>query len=354
VRTGIAILKNRDLPPEKADEILNTVEKQTAHMVHLIDDLMDISRVTQGKLNLRMKRVDLKTVIKDAVEATKPFLEEKSHGLSLTVASEPLVVFGDESRLLQVFSNLINNAAKYTPPGGRLSVRAEAAEDEILITVEDNGEGIEAAMQETIFELFGQVSHPERVSNGLGIGLSLVKSLIEHHRGSVEVHSEGSGKGSRFRVRLPALRVAAIGNMTAGLKEQQAGPPGTVAYRKILVVDDSRSAADILLLFCEMEGCEVTAAYNGVEALAVMESFQPDLVFLDIGMPGMNGHAVARDIRRMPGGDTVTLVALTGWGQEKDRQEALEAGFDHHFTKPVAPEVIRRFLGGRSSMVEGR
>jgi signal transduction histidine kinase len=347
VRTGIEILKNRDLPPEEANKILETVEKQTAHMVHLIDDLLDISRVTQGKLNLRMARVNLKTVLEDAVEATKPFLEEKGHRLSMSICTAPLAVFGDESRLLQVFSNLVNNAAKYTPPGGQIVVHAELVGNEIFVTVEDDGEGIDAAMQESIFELFGQVVHPDRVSNGLGIGLSLVRSLIERHEGSVEVQSEGRGMGSRFTVRLPVLRAAMKGDLLAFEAVADGNPHADPGYRKILVVDDSPSAADILVMFLEMEGFKTSAAYDGPAALAAMASLNPDLVFMDIGMPGISGYDVAREIRRMPDGRKVTLVALTGWGQESDRTKAMDAGFDFHLTKPVSPETIRKFLSGK-------
>jgi two-component system CheB/CheR fusion protein len=315
------------------------MERQTGQMVHLIDDLLDMSRINTGKIALQMAKVPLDDVLNSAVEAAQPFIKQYGHHFEIHSSGRAIDVEVDPHRMAQVVSNLLSNAAKYTPPGGH--IRLDCGLDDASkpwISVEDDGNGIDPEKQQVIFNLFEQMDHGRQ--DGLGIGLTLVKSLMELHGGSIEVDSEGEGKGSRFTVRLPASAVA-----SASQPITVAGPGETFGgWQRVLVVDDGKSTADILAMFFELEGREVSVAYDGEEALAKAGQRMPQVILMDLGMPRMDGFEAARRIRQLPGGDRVTMVALSGWGQEKDKQRSREAGFDEHMVKPVSPDDLRLLM----------
>lgn len=355
VRTGIEILKNTGLGAEQASNVISTLERQVVQMVRLIDDLLDVSRITTGKLDLKKIVVDLDEVVAHAVETVQPLYDQLGHELIVVVRNSGIQVMGDAPRLVQVVSNLLNNAAKYTAPGGRVEVSVRTANHEAQITVTDNGEGIELAMQERIFDMFGQVDRLERLPQGLGIGLSLVRSLVAKHDGTIEVRSEGSGHGSVFTVRLPLMETPELAReMTVSVDESPCAIPAAGREtRTVLVVDDGASAADMISLFLQLEGFTTFTAYDGPSAFEIFEKELPNLVFSDIGMPGMSGHDLARLIRGSGKGDDTILVALTGWGQEGDIAKSKEAGFNHHLTKPVDPKSLRSFLAVHGSAGSG-
>jgi CheY-like chemotaxis protein len=317
------------------------MERQMRHMVRLVDDLLDVSRITRGKLELRKQRVDLAAVVRTAVEASRPLIEAAGHHLTITLPPQPLFVDGDPVRLAQVFANLLNNAAKYTERGGRIWLTAERQGSDAVVSVRDTGLGIPREMLGKVFELFTQVERTlEKAQGGLGIGLTLVWRLTEMHGGSVEARSEGYGHGSEFTVRLPAVLVAPVRDK--GAEEEIIPSSG----RRILVVDDNRDSAISLGMLLQLMGNEVHTAHDGLEAVQAAEVFRPDVVLLDIGLPKLNGYEAARRIREQPwGGDTV-LVAVTGWGQEEDKRRAKEAGFNFHMVKPLEPAALEKLLAG--------
>ncbi|MDB6078285.1 MAG: sensory box protein, partial [Akkermansiaceae bacterium] len=344
VRTGIEILKNSSLGPNEAANVISTLERQVVQMVRLIDDLLDVSRITSGKLVLEHQAVDLDQILDQAVETIQPLLDQQQHEFVQLRPETPSLVWGDAPRLVQVFSNLLNNAAKYTAPHGRISIELKVEMGEAVIVVRDNGEGIDPAMHDLVFDMFGQVSRPERLPQGLGIGLSLVRSIVTMHGGTIELRSQGKGTGSEFTVRLPRLVETPPPASLPDPKATAAPVLPTHEIGKVMVVDDGISAADILSMFLELEGLTAFTAYDGPSALELIEKERPDVVFSDIGMPGMDGHELARRIRALPYGAEIILVALTGWGQESDRLKSKDAGFDHHLTKPVDPKTLRSFL----------
>jgi signal transduction histidine kinase/CheY-like chemotaxis protein len=316
------------------------MERQVQQMVRLIDDLLDISRITRGKIVLRKERVELAAVIQDAVETSRPLFEAAGHALTVIYPPEPITLDGDPTRLAQVFANLLNNAAKYTQGGGHIRMTAERQGDEVVVKVRDTGIGIPADMLPRIFEMFTQVDRSlERSQGGLGIGLSLVRGLVELHGGSVEAHSDGPGQGSEFSVRLsvhPPLR-----------KAQPAAEDGwrsAPSRHRILVVDDNRDAADSLALLLTFQGNEVRTAYDGLEAVEAAAAFEPDIVLSDIGMPRLNGYEAAQKIREQCRGRRMVLIAMTGWGQEEDKRHANEAGYDFHLVKPVDVAALEQLL----------
>jgi PAS domain S-box-containing protein len=338
IRNGLYLLpRTRDNAAE-FEATRRMMETQLQHMIHLLDDLLDISRIGRNKIHLRKQRIELAWVINDAVEATRPLIEERGHELSVRLPSEPICVEGDSVRLTQVVSNLLNNAAKYTEPDGRIWITAEVEADEAVIHVRDNGIGISEEMLPRVFDLFAQAGdHRTHVEGGLGIGLSLVKRLVEMHGGSVEAHSAGPGKGSEFVIRLPVLV-----DQTAEkepVPEPAVGPP-----RRILVVDDNRSSADSMAMVLRTFGHEVAVAYDGPDALAMAADFHPDAALLDVGLPGMDGNQVARTLRGQTGAGRLTLIAMTGWSQEEDRRRSLAAGFDAHLVKPVKMSAVCELL----------
>ena len=317
------------------------MERQVRQLAHLIDDLLDIARVTNGKVEIRKTRVDLNAIVADAVETSLPLIEQKQHALDLQLHAAPLPVQADATRIAQVVGNLLTNAAKYTPPGGAISLHVTQDGADAVITVTDNGVGIPAASLESVFEMFSQVgSNRQHAQGGLGIGLSLVRQLIGLHDGAVSAYSDGIGKGSTFVVRL-----ALDGTLAAAPLEEvtvQATPaaPGL----RILVTDDNVDAAVTLSMLLEMEGHDVTLAHDGQQALQVAALCLPDVAFLDIGLPDMSGHEVARRLRQIAGLERCAIVAVSGWGAQDDLARSSAAGFDAHFTKPVASSRVLDYL----------
>ena len=343
IRNGLQLMKLARNDGEAVERARAMMERQVGHMVRLIDDLLDLSRISQGKLELRKERVELSAVVRNAVETSQPLIEQMGHDLSLALPPVPIYVDGDMVRLAQVVSNLLNNAAKYTERGGRIRLCAERQGNEAVVTVEDNGVGIPAHMLSKVFEIFAQVDHSmERSKGGLGIGLSLVQRLVELHGGSVQARSGGDGRGSAFVVRLP-VDLSLAGDRR---DEGEVEPARPQSRRRILVADDNQDAAISLALLLRIMGNETETAFDGLEALAVAAAFRPDVALLDIGMPKLNGYEVCRRIRQQAWGESMVLYALTGWGQEEDRRRSLAAGFDAHLVKPVLPADLEKLLAG--------
>ncbi len=343
IRSGLELMKLVKDDPSTMEEIRCTMERQTQQMMTLVDDLLDVSRITKGKLELRKCRVALAEVVQSAVEASQPFIADSNHHLTVALPEQPLYLNADPNRLAQVFSNLLNNSTKYTPAGGRIRLSAEQQQDVVVVSVADNGLGIPNEMLEHIFEMFTQIDRPqEQGYTGLGIGLSLVKSLVEMHDGRIEVHSRGTGMGSVFSVRLPIVRQPLAEQRTPPGPGESASKPSI--KRKVLVVDDNRAAATMLSMVVKMLGNEVRKAHDGQEGIEVAHEFRPDVILMDIGMPKMNGYEAARHIRQQPWSSGMMLVALTGWGQAEDKIRTKEAGFDHHLVKPAEPAAIQSLL----------
>jgi PAS domain S-box-containing protein len=334
IRNSLQILKLPRVDSETVERSRDMMERQVHHLVRLVDDLLDVSRVMRGKIELRKERVELATVVARAAETVQPLFDSQGQEFSVTMPPESMPLEADPVRLTQVVSNLLTNAAKYTEPRGRISLIAERAGSMAVLRIQDNGIGIAPAMLPRIFELFVQVDHAAaRSQGGLGVGLTLVKNLVEMHNGTVEAHSEGLGKGSEFIVRLPLAAARLEEDQSPQVGHEADLTPVSSGYR-LLIVDDNQDAANSLATLLRLQGHEVRVAYSGVAALAMTNSYVPDLVFLDIGMPGMDGYEVARRLRRQPGLENVVLAALTGWGQQEDRRRSAEAGFNHHLVKP--------------------
>ncbi len=334
IRIGVQILRMKGAESQ-SDTVLPMMERQLQHMTRLLDDLLDVSRISRGKIALHVERIDLRHTVQAAVEASRPLIEEMGHELTVSVPSEPALLNADPVRLAQILSNLLDNAAKYTPPGGRIALKAEHHVNEVEVSVADNGIGIPAESLGLIFEMFTQIESPASYSQaGLGIGLSLVKGLVALHGGTIEVLSEGPGCGSEFRVRLPTRLTRPATAPTPGSAAQ--GRPKL----KILVVDDNRDAASSLSMLLELMGHEVRVAYDGEKAVQLADEFRPHMVLLDIGMPQVNGYEACRRIRNHDWGADMTLIAVTGWGQDEDRHKSTAAGFDGHLVKPISPETL--------------
>jgi PAS domain S-box-containing protein len=341
IRNSLAILRVAG-GSRAEDEIHEMMERQVDQMVRLVDDLLEIARITRGKIELRRERVDLAAVLRAAIETSQPLIAGARHAFEVSLADEPLVVDADATRLAQVFSNLLNNAAKYTEPGGHIRLEARREGGEAVVSVADDGIGIASEMLPEVFEIFTQIDRTaSRAQGGLGIGLALVKRLVELHRGRVEARSAGPGTGSEFVVRLPLEGAGSVAAERAGEAE---GTHGPLLPRRVLVVDDNRDAADSLGILLRFYGADVQVVHDGRAALEAFASFQPGIVLLDLGMPGMDGYEVGRWIREQPGADAVRLIALTGWGQPEDRRRSRAAGFDHHLVKPVRPEALKALL----------
>lgn len=343
IRTGLEVIKMTKGDPAALEEICNMMERQIQQMVRLIDDLLDISRITRGRLRLQMCQTALAEVVQSAVEATRPFIDQLGHELTVTLPPQPILLNADLSRLAQVFSNLLNNAAKYTPAGGGyiLLTAEPRGSNGVTVTIKDNGVGIPAEMQGGIFEMFAQIDRPlEKGYQGLGIGLTLVQRLVKMHGGTIEVYSEGSDKGSEFRVRLPIL----AGTPAAEPQPIQDNTAAGTTPLRILVVDDNKAAVEVLGMTIKMLGHETRIAWDGLQGIEAAAGFRPDLILMDLGMPRMNGFEAARYIREQMWGKDMVLVALTGWGQEEDRQRTKEAGFDYHLVKPVGPVELQRLF----------
>jgi CheY-like chemotaxis protein/nitrogen-specific signal transduction histidine kinase len=322
-----------------------TLERQLGHLVRLVDDLLDVSRITQDKIRLQKDRVDLDSIFQQAIEATGPLLSDSGHTLEVRQPEEPVYLYADSTRLAQVFSNLLNNSSKFTNAGGHICISAEREGDEVVVSIRDNGIGISAEALPTVFDMFAQADQSIGHSQaGLGIGLTLAKRLVELHEGSISVTSEGLGKGSEFQVRLPMLIESEESKATSDPGRSGGAGPDS---RRILVVDDNQDAARLLSKMLEMLGHETRLAFDGPTALSTADEYVPDIVMMDIGLPGMSGHEVAEAMRLRPWGRTVTLIAITGWGQAEDRAMSKQAGFDHHLVKPVAFDTLSELLTRR-------
>jgi len=340
LRNALEIVRLSADDPQSVRSAAALMDRQVHHMVRLVDDLLDVSRITRGKIDLRLERVDLESIIRQAVETSRPSIEAARHKLTMTLPLHAVWLRADAVRLAQVFANLLNNSCKYSEPDGRITLAAEAAGDEVVVSVRDTGVGIPAEMLPKIFELFMQIDQSlERSQGGLGIGLSLVRSLVELHGGSVQAFSEGPGLGSEFIVRLPILK-----ELPKQAAQPTADGSGKAKGRKILVVDDNRDSAMSLAMLLKLMGNTTQTAFDGVEAFAAAQAFQPDVVLLDIGLPLLNGYEVAAKIREQRWGAAIVLVALTGWGQEEDRKRSQSAGFDAHMVKPVEIAALTKLL----------
>ncbi len=348
---GIFLLENEQSDPALRDKALTIMRRQLGHLTRMVDDLLDVSRITRGKLELRRERVDLSRIVQEAVEMSRPLIDSMRHTLSVTLPGRPVWVDGDPVRLGQVLANLLNNAAKYTPAPGDIMVQSWLDGSQACVSVRDSGEGITPEELPSVFEMFYQSHPPGSVTMGLGIGLALVKQLVEMHGGSVEARSEGPGRGSEFLVRLPCAagpRQIASG-LPAAAPSSVPRAAETAHVFKVLVADDNEDVLTTVKEVVEHLGSECRVARDGAEALSEARRYRPDLVLMDIGMPRMDGLETARRMRREPWGREILLVAVTGWGQAEDRRRSREAGFDHHMVKPVDPAQLAGLLVALSS-----
>jgi PAS domain S-box-containing protein len=347
IRNSLHILRLSSPHDSAAERVAEMMERQVNHMVRLVDDLMEVSRISRGKIELRKEPIELAAVVRSAVETSRPFIEAGGHQLALAIPPEPITLEGDFVRLTQVVANLLNNAAKYSDAGGQIWVTVRREGNGVALSVRDTGRGIPPDMLPRVFELFMQIDrHSSRAQGGLGIGLTLVKSLVEMHGGSVEALSEGAGRGSEFVVRLPLGAADSAGHAPG----KAVNPSAVLAPRRVLVVDDNRDAAQSLGMLLKLLGADVHVVYSGADAMEAIATYRPAVVLLDIGMPGMDGHEVARRIRQQPESQDITLIALTGWGQEEDRHRSQLAGFDYHLIKPADVDALQSLLGS----LEGR
>jgi two-component system, sensor histidine kinase len=343
IRTGLDILRLRSGDAQATQRATDIMERQLRQMVRLVDDLLDVSRINTGKFTIKSGRVELKAVVNDALEVVRPYIELHGHELTIDLPDRPVFLNGDATRLAQILSNLLNNAAKYTNRGGRVGLRATVDDRTLTLVVSDTGIGIAPDMLDTVFEMFVQVdSTLERSVAGLGVGLSLARKLVELHGGTIEAHSAGLGHGSQFVVRLPIV-----------VEPELPAKPTPMSFisaetYRILLADDNVDFVNSIGALLTAMGHSVVITHNGADALAAAKRFCPDYAFLDIGLPQMSGYDLARGIRDLSCCTMTVMVAVTGWGQEKDRQLAFEAGFDHHMVKPVRFEQIEEILGNRS------
>jgi PAS domain S-box-containing protein len=340
IRTAAQILGSPRLAPDQLQWAQHVIQRQVARMALLLDDLLDIARITQGKLELKAERVKLTDVVDSAVEEVRPLLESKNHQLTVTLPSEELALNADPLRLSQILSNLLTNAAKYTDPAGHINLSAGVQNGTLCLSVKDDGIGIAPQALTRIFEMFSQIDGTAaRSEGGLGIGLALVKGLLELHCGTIEARSDGLGRGSEFVVRLP-LTAATPAEASA----TEVDAPPVACGRRVMVADDNKDAADALAMLLELSGHEVRVAHRGRAALELAQRFRPDVAIIDIGMPDLSGYEVAKELRRESWGAGICLIALTGWGQDDDRQRAKDAGFDRHMTKPVEAWALEELL----------
>jgi PAS domain S-box-containing protein len=340
LRTALEVLRLAKDDPDLAEKARQTMERQLAHLARLTDDLLDVSRITQNKVELRRERVDLCAALHSAVETTWPSIDSYDHTLRMDLPTRPVWVLADATRLAQVFSNLLSNAARYTPRGGRIFVTAAVDGDRASIVVADTGVGIPSDLLPRVFDMFTQLAADrDRTHRGLGIGLTLAKRLVELHDGNIEARSDGPGHGSQFIVRLPVQQDRDASIEPTSTDAESITPSGC----RVLVAEDDPDAAEMMEVMLQYKGHDVRLAGDGEQAVAIAEDFHPQIAFLDIGMPRMDGYEAARRIRAALG-RRVMLVALTGWGQDEDKRRSRDAGFDHHLTKPPEPEMLDKLI----------
>jgi PAS domain S-box-containing protein len=348
IRNAAQLLGSPKLGSEQLQWVQSVIQRQVKHLAWLLDDLLDVARITQGKLELKRQLITLKSVVDAAVEVARPLLDSKGHHFVVALPAQPVTLDADPLRLSQVLSNLLTNAAKYTGAGGHIALSGCIEKGALSLSIKDDGIGIPAESLGGIFAMFSQVEgaavHSE---GGLGIGLALVSGITELHGGTVEAKSEGLGFGSEFVVRLPVITADAVA--TPAADEDVPAPIG----RRVLIADDNQDAADSLAMYLEMAGHDVRVVHDGRSALSVARAFRPDTALLDIGMPQLDGYEVAQALRQEPWGARITLIALTGWGQEDDRQRAIAAGFDRHLTKPVDPDALVSLIASPQGKEEG-
>ncbi len=336
LRSALEVMRHTPVAEGPHARLLSVFDRQLHHLTHLVDDLMEVSRITQDKMELRRETLDLAALARAAVCDTAGLMEHARHRLEVALPPHPVTLDADPTRINQVVVNLLTNAAKYTPDGGRIALTLVEEDGMAVLAVRDNGIGLPRHALATVFDMFSQLEPAlERSRGGLGIGLALVRGIVELHGGSIGADSEGEGQGSCFTVRLPLARAAAA---------VEPAPAPAPAPARILVVDDNADAAEMLLMALELFGCEVRAAHSASAALAMAREFAPEVALLDIGLPDLNGYELARRLRATEAGQNMRLIAATGWGQEKDRQRAFDAGFDHHLTKPIDFERLRSAL----------
>jgi PAS domain S-box-containing protein len=340
IRNAISVMRTNEPEDPTLRWSIDVIDRQASHLTHLVDDLMDVSRITRGKISLKMEALKVSDIAARAIETSRPLIDSRRQIFETALPSEPIWVKGDLTRLSQVVLNLLNNAAKFTPEGGRIRLSIATQENQAVIRVRDNGIGIAVELLESIFELFTQGDQTlARSEGGLGIGLTLVRQLVVLHGGKVAAFSEGPGRGAEFAVYLPLISYPYTGDRDESI-------PGTPKgnARRVLVVDDNFDSVQSMLLLLQLWGYEVRGAHDGPEALATAAYFRPEAVLLDIGLPGMNGYDVAGGLRAVPGLERVMLIAMTGYGQDEDRRRAREAGFQHHLLKPVDSGSLRAVL----------
>ena len=346
IRNAVQIMRTKALPDPQLAWTRDVIDRQLGHLTRLVDDLLDVSRITRGKINVACEPLSLETLVARALETVSPLIAEKSHDLKVDLPADKLTVEGDLTRLTQVIGNILANAVKYTDAHGQILLRVREDGPFVEIRVRDNGIGIPPELLPRVFDLFTQVDHAtERAPGGLGIGLALVRNLVEMHGGTVTAHSEGGNRGSEFVVRLPRVQGREMPpSKTPPAPARDGAAPTAPGGRRILIVDDNRDALESLATLMEMAGHEVATAADGEAALAIAARSQPEVVLLDLGLPRLDGYEVSRRIRAQEWGKHMVLVALTGWGQAEDRRRTREAGFDSHLVKPLNLDVLTELL----------
>ncbi len=345
IKNAVQVMRHHSEKGATLNELQKIIDRQVTHLSRLVDDLLDVSRISRGKIKLQRVPIDVRSVVSGAVESSRSFLEARHHRLGLIEPAEPVVIDGDLTRLSQVLVNILINSAKYTPEGGEIEVRWTAENDLAVIRVRDNGMGIVPELLPRVFDLFTQADQTlDRSQGGLGIGLTLVRKLVEAHQGTVEAKSEGLGKGAEFIIRLPVIHAEATTSSGAHpVFNIESSTPGV---NRILVVDDNTDSADSLAMLLRLRGSDVRTVYDGVSAISAAADYKPNLVFLDIGLPGMDGYEVARRLKCLKECSKTPLVALTGYGSEKDRERSTEVGFYAHLVKPIDIGTLEKLLVG--------
>ncbi len=342
IRNGLQILRLAEDDKAAAAKARGMMERQLQHMSRLIDDLLDLSRIANGKIELRKQRIDIASAVQDALETSGPLIELLGHKLTVSIHPKPVYVDADRTRLAQIFANLLNNSAKFTPHGGHIWLAVEQEGSDVVVKVRDDGVGIPTEMLPKIFDMFTQVdSSLDRSQGGLGIGLNLVRGLVGMHGGRIEAHSDGPGMGSEFIVRLSVLF-----SPDRGYAQDKDGSTRCSSAYRVLVVDDNEDSADSLSMLLELMGHDTRTAYDGLAAVETATAFRPNVILLDIGLPKLNGYDACRRIREQQWEETVVIIALTGWGQDEDKCRSKEAGFNFHMVKPVDPAALEKLMAG--------